>query len=350
VRRWTGSITAVATCLVGLLASCEIAVPDDVPTVSCVPAAGACPAGETCDVVTHTCVSMGVGGDASEDGPALPLMACSTLGCQCSGPQDCGSGICGDTTVVTPSVHAAAQNTSFCTTPCCTSADCDAATVCLATGTGASYCVLPQWLDRPTNFGALLGGASCEGDGDCRSGLCAAGVCADTCCSTAQSAAECANGDVCQFGTFPGKTTIDMAFVPSCSAPGGSSPTGSACTTASDCRGGLCTPDGQCHDACRDTADCGDPTLECGYFFPNLMLNELVSACETSYGGASKGGQGASCGGNGDCQTGFCDAMSMECTDVCYTDSDCTPQGWRCRPDVTLDFDMQSYSVFACGP
>jgi hypothetical protein len=339
-----------ALAVFGLVAACEAIVPDTVPVVACVATAGACPSGQTCDVATHACVVVDAGFSAdaplSDEASVPPLAGCNTLGCQCAGPEDCKSGLCGDPSVVSPAVNAAAQQLSFCTTPCCTSADCDEATVCYATSTGESYCVRPEWLDRSAVFGAVAGGGGCEADADCRSGLCTSSGCADVCCSTAQSSTECAPNDVCQYGTFPGRSSLDNVFVSFCAPPGGTGPTGTACTMASECRSALCTPDGHCHDACRDSLDCGDPTLECGYEFPNLSVSQIVSVCETSPG---TGAQGAACKGNGDCQSGFCDAKSTECTDVCYTDADCTAPGWRCRPDVMLMFGMKSFSVFACG-
>jgi hypothetical protein len=259
------------------------------------------------------------------------------------------SGICGDTTTVTQPVYIAAQKTNFCTKPCCTSADCDGQTVCMATASGGNYCVRPEWLDRSPQLGSALGGAPCELDASCRSGLCTMGTCADVCCSTAQSPSECAGSAVCQFGTFPGRG-VDKRFVPFCAAPGGSAATGSVCSAGSGCRSGFCAGDNRCHDACRTSADCGDPALECGYAIPSLTVGGIVSACESSFGGASAGAQGAACANNNGCQSGFCDATSMRCTDVCYGDADCMPPGWSCRPEVVTFLGSASYTVLACGP
>ncbi len=337
--------------IAALFAACEVAVPDDVGAVTCVPRAGACPEGQQCDPATHTCVAAGgvALGDGGEAGLSPPPKGCSNEGCQCSASTDCNSGLCGDATV-TSAVSKAAAMTSFCTSPCCTSADCEAPAVCLANGSGENYCVLPQWLGRSPTVGAVLGGASCGGDSDCRSGLCAGGVCTDVCCSTAQSASECASGTSCQFRTFPGRVAADSVFVASCAPAGGSAPTGTSCSSGATCLSGLCAPDRACHDACRNTSDCKDPALECGYAFPGFNVAQIVSVCESSLGTATHAPQGATCQDNYGCQSGFCDAMSKQCTDVCYADADCTPPGWRCRADVTLSFNMHTYSVFACGP
>jgi hypothetical protein len=38
----------------------------------------------------------------------------------------------------------------------------------------------------------------------------------------------------------------------------------------------------------------------------------------------------------------------MQCTDVCFADSDCTVDGWRCRPEVAV-LGQVSFSYLACG-
>jgi hypothetical protein len=278
---------------------------------------------------------------------SAPLQGCSTLGCQCSVPTDCASNICVDHRTV-GNVSAAAQGASFCTKPCCTSADCDGATVCLATGNGGNYCVLPQWLGRPTAFGTLPGGAVCAADDACRSGLCASGVCADVCCSTASSATECTGGTTCQIGTFPGRSA-DRVYAPFCAPAGGTAVNGTACSAGSTCLSGFCAPDGQCHDACRNTAECGSPSLECGYSLPSLTSKEILAFCEKSFGTAAQRQEGAACSNNNQCQSGYCDATSMQCTDVCFADTDCMVPGWRCRPSVGMLLGT-TFSVSACGP
>lgn len=355
-----GAAAVAGVALLALVAACEGIVTDAVPSFSCLVGSGTCPAGQTCDLMTRTCVeSPAVSGtDAGLDGAfdqaldaVAPPAGCSSLGCQCAGPSDCSSALCADTRLLSTAVYDAADKTSFCTAPCCTSADCDSSTVCLATGLGVSYCVRPEWLARSTTLGTVPGGGPCENDGACRSGLCASGICEDVCCSSAQSPTECSAGSTCQFGTFPGRTSIDTVYVPSCQPMGmGTGITGTPCTDSAQCRSDLCTPNGTCHDACRNTADCNDPTLECGFFFPTFSVTKLVTACETTFGTAAQGGQGAPCSNNNQCQSGFCDAQSMACTDVCYGDGDCTPPGWTCRLDFALTFDSMNYTVFTCGP
>jgi hypothetical protein len=138
-------------------------------------------------------------------------------------------------------------------------------------------------------------------------------------------------------------------YVPYCAPAGGSAVSGSPCTAGSDCLSGLCAPDGQCHDTCRNTDECGSPTLECGYAFPNLAAKEILAVCEKSFGTAAHGLEGATCGNNNQCQSGYCDSSSMQCTDVCFADSDCSAvMGWRCRPSIGMVFGT-TFSVSACG-
>jgi hypothetical protein len=341
---------------------CEFAVPDTVPAFSCIPGPGSCPADMVCASATKQCVAKSqtcpmVGCDAglSCDTSTLactptagsmdagPPASCNSLGCACSGPSDCASGICGNELTVTSAVYNAANETSFCTKPCCTSADCDASTVCFATADGGNYCVRPTWLGRSATLGTHSGGAACGADTDCRSGLCAAASCADTCCSTAQSAVECSGGTSCQFGIFPGET-FDVHYAAYCAPAAGTGANGSSCTSSSQCLGNLCAT-GSCHDACRNSADCGSSSQECGYAISPDSTSALIAACSSSLG---TGAEGNSCENNNECQSGFCDATSNQCTDVCYADSDCTAGEWHCRPEVVV-LGGVSFSYLACG-
>ncbi len=264
----------------------------------------------------------GADGSASTDGGG----SCRGLACRCSGAADCASGLCGQELTVTSDVYAAAGSASFCTQPCCTSADCDSTTVCFGTGAGGSYCVPPAWISRGTTFGTKAGGAPCGGDSDCRSGLCAAGGCADTCCSTAHAAAECGGGTTCNLGAFPG-LGFDTHHVGFCGAS-------AACAFGSPCT------------ACRQTADCSVLTPSCVYVPASVGSTEIVAGCTATPTGA--GGQGSPCNANGDCASAFCDPDAKQCTDVCFTDTDCT-MGGRCLTGQVSQNGGGSYSVLRCG-
>jgi hypothetical protein len=357
-----GTLALVLVAIGVASGGCELAVPDTVPAFSCIPGDhDVCPNDEVCAPATRQCVAPSRTCTSQGCPPGLSCdpgtLACSTassdggsfstnhlLGSPCSGPSDCATGICGDQLTVGSSVFGAAGQASFCTKPCCTSADCDGSTACFATAAGGNFCVRPEWLGRATTLGSGLGASSCSADSDCRSGLCAGTSCADTCCSAAMAQAECAPGGTCAFGPFPGRS-FDTHLTAYCSAAPGTGANGSACASSSQCLGGLCAPQGLvmvCHDACRNSADCGSSTQECGY---GIAMSAIVTVCSASPGAAI---EGSSCTGNSECQSGFCDAASNRCTDVCFADTDCTVDGWRCRPEVAV-LAGASFSFLACG-
>jgi hypothetical protein len=392
-RRWgggerrpsaLGSAAALALIL-ALPGACEIAVSDTVPSFACVPGPDSCPtgsvcapatsqcvpgsracttnpcpAGERCDLGSLACVSLdGAPGDASileegvvdapatspEGAPPEGSSTCSALGCKCSGASDCASRMCGDELTLTSDIYKAAGNASVCTRACCTSLDCDPGTVCFGTAAGGNYCIRPDWLGRSVLLGSMAGGAPCSTGSDCRSGLCSGTACADTCCSTQLSALECTPGAVCGYANFPG-VAFDVHYAAFCASGRGAGPNQSACSSNAQCASNLCPIDGRCHSACRSSADCGDATQHCAYAIPNLAAPAIVAVCSAASG---TGAEGASCQGNGDCASGFCDLTPHQCTDVCFGDGDCHFAGWRCRPGVVALPGGGSYSVLACG-
>jgi hypothetical protein len=401
-RSTTGSIVATAGLASVLLAvvaaggGCEIAVGNEVPLFECLQGPAVCPDNKVCDPSSHLCVAPcnvtgcasnmqcdlgsslcvpvvgddgpsggdddgaapGQDADAStqpeeaappvETGPGPETGACRGLTCPCSGAAACDSGICADSLTVPSGLYAAAGNQSFCTKPCCTSQDCDANTVCFATGAGGNFCVNPTWVQRNAP-GAALGGASCGTGRDCRSGQCGtSGTCADTCCSTFASN-ECAPGNTCRFGTFPGAATFDKNDVFYC-GHGGSRGNGSSCTVNSDCQSELCDGSNGCTNACRNTGECIGAGEACAYVTPPAAPSSTAVAACFSGPGAIPGStpEGSNCSSDTDCQSLFCDPTSHQCTDVCFADSDCKA-GWRCRPEkVTLQAGG-SFSVLACG-
>jgi hypothetical protein len=98
-----------------------------------------------------------------------------------------------------------------------------------------------------------------------------------------------------------------------------------------------------CRNACRNSSDCSTGQ-ECGYTLPTT--SSFVSLCSGSLGTRP---EGTSCQGNTDCQSGFCDSTSLQCTDVCYSDTDCTVDTWRCRPEVVVLAGGVRLSYLACG-
>jgi hypothetical protein len=288
------------------------------------------------------------GGDVNSPDTGM----CHQLACPCSGSAACDSQICGDKLTVGAGLFATTGN-SFCTKPCCTSADCDPFTVCYATESGNSLCVLPAWLNRSSQLGTKVGGDACAANSDCRSGLCAGSACADTCCSTAATTSECAAGTTCGFVNFPGLVSFDQGYIANCAA-GGTGTEGSSCSSNSDCQSNFCDspPGGACRDACRNSSECG-PGAGCAYVLPIRGSPTVIALCLPQQLGNVP--QGGSCTQDQQCVTGFCravipaDAMAAQCTDVCYGDSDCPVPGWHCRPQYEALHSGGMASVMLCG-
>ncbi len=395
---------AVLALLVGG-GGCELVVSDDLPSFSCLAdAADTCPAGEVCIPSSHKCVTRsstctlgphcGPGlrcdtetlqcdpevatqdaaddadgtsippADSAADAPGTPgtdaptgdalvsdaadasmdvldaPAGCRGVTCSCVHNPDCDSGICaGELTETTPLSTAIG---SFCTQACCSSADCPPSTVCFGTGGGGSYCVSPGWIGRQTELGGGVGGATCSGDGACRSGLCVNGTCADTCCSNSPQSVTCATGTVCRYSTFPGKT-FDTHETAWCGAAIGNSAAGAPCAVDATCQSGKCGLT-RCEAVCRTSTDCSGTGQQCSYGLAPTTLpsnTDIVAGCMS---GAGVSANGIACMANGDCQSDFCDGNRL-CTDVCATDADCKG-GLHCRPVIV---NVQgNYSVLGC--
>lgn len=282
-------------------------------------------------------------GGGGEDGSAPPDGGCSGILCPCANGGDCPSGVCAQSITVGAALFGAAGGNNFCTQGCCTSADCPAGTVCFASGQGGQYCVNPAWLGRSAPGANALGGATCSTGTDCRSGLCSGSRCADTCCSLASSSTECDDGAVCVFGTFPGQSSIDTHFAPSCSA-GGPGTYGADCSGNGDCQGGLCYQTNMgayCTNPCRSQAECGDGSA-CQV---DQEGNDVYAAC---FPWPATGGQGAACTSDEMCQGDWC-GTSSQCTSICFTNADCTVVGWTCTPQPST-LPTGDYLLLACGP
>ncbi|MGH7298091.1 MAG: hypothetical protein ACRELB_24340, partial [Polyangiaceae bacterium] len=380
--------------LVAAGGGCEIAIGSDVPAYECLSTAPAvCPGNEVCDPHTHQCVTpcseSGCKGGLvcdpgsnqcvaapTDDGPSIDETSAGDdadattapdeaappvetgpveggcgrgLTCPCSGDSSCNSGICADSAVVPTGLYAAAGNAAFCTKPCCTSADCDPGTVCFAAGGSSSvagnFCVSPAWVSRGNVLGSLVGGATCSTGRDCRSGLCNGTSCADTCCSTASSG-ECAGGTSCRFAAFVGAASFDKNYVAWC-GQAGNGQNGANCSSNNSCASALCDGIDGCADACRNTADCSQGE-SCAYVSPASPNTAVVAAC---FSGAGNASEGSSCSSDQDCKSQFCDTtITQQCTDVCFTNADCTKSGWRCRPEAVTLQSGGKVTVLACGP
>ncbi|MBI5509768.1 MAG: hypothetical protein HY903_13520 [Deltaproteobacteria bacterium] len=183
---------------------------------------------------------------------------CGATGCVL--PSDCASGVCGIG-------NSCANPPCQCQAPTCadgvqngdeTDVDCGGA--CVQVANGAKTCPA---------------GATCDGPGDCASGVCAApGLCALPTCSD-----QVKNGS---------ETGVDCGG--SCSAEGKTCADGTPCGTGADCQSGIC--DGICvppHCA-NGTPDGGETDQDCG--------GPDCAAC----------GDGLSCALPRDCDSGVCGA------------------------------------------
>ncbi len=233
-----------------------------------------------CDVANDACVACLANSDCSG---ATPLCDVASDACvECLGDSDCSSGVCN-------------LSTNACSAASCSDNVMNGDET--ATDCGGSC---------PTGCAT---GEACAIGGDCDSGVCD-GVTMQ--CSAPTCTDSTTNGD---------ETDVDC---------GGSCPnacgTGDTCGAAADCMSGVC--DGvtmQCSAAtCTDSTTNGDETdVDCGGSCPN--------AC----------GTGDTCAVAGDCVSGVCDGVTMQCSAASCTDS--TTNG-----DET-DVDCGGSCPNACG-
>jgi hypothetical protein len=323
----------LATLAAAASPACEIVIGDSLPLFECNAEAGpaVCPVGMTCDATSHMCVvpvdaSLDVKVESSPSDAMETSNGCRGLGCPCAGDSDCDSGVCLTNFAEGEKLYDEAGMHFFCSEPCCQSQDCPSDMVCFGTGLGGNYCVNPRLLgDRAIPLGTLGGGSACTNSTQCRSGMCASpGLCADTCCSTVNTASQCASGTVCAFLNFPGPGgSLDTNYTANC-IPAPTVPLagdGQPCSSNSSCTSNLCagtqTDGPRCDGACRSNADCASGR-QCSYVLPSS--NNVVAACFPAVGTS---GTGASCTlQTNTCSNGLCD--STVCTQVCFTSADCS--------------------------
>jgi hypothetical protein len=393
--RSIAAVALTAAWLVFVIGSggCEVAVGDTVPAFACEPGSGdTCPAGQTCDSNNHCVpcstpdctppvVDSGMPMEVSVQDTGSPppdtsmpdtgtVMDTSTppidtgtveagcggaIGCSCGSNASCTSDVCATQAAVVNATLSTNAGGAFCSQGCCTSADCPTGWVCYATSAGGNYCVQPAWVGRTQGMGTALPGATCGTGRDCRSGLCEGSTCIDTCCS-GDATGECTGSTVCTFSTFQGVSPDDKNFAASCGMASGTGTNGHMCSANTACESGICGADSMfgnnyCHDACRSATDCtgtcdGSPCA-CTYVLPNGATGGLVAVCAGSTGNTP---EGQPCSTSNDtCATGFCDPVTNECTSVCFTDSDCTTDGWKCRPVLVTLSSGGSVTALACG-
>lgn len=327
---------------VALLFGCQVLVPSDLPEFSCASTdPGACPNGMVCDANLGRCITPSAvidedAGDAEDDGDggtdARPDQDAgpAELGATCVVDGDCKSKLCGTSTVLTTAI-VPTNSKPLCTQTCCTSADCAAGFVCFGAATGGNYCVRAERAQRdlPTS-GGKGPGASCTKATDCRSGLCQSTRCVDTCCV----ASECGPGTTCRVKDLDVPPPNRLIWA--CAAPNGGAAKDTAisstCNSTTECKNDNCVgfPTKRCTPSCCSNAQCasqGFAGYVCAY---GTSGNDQLKWCFEP-NSVADAGIGASCGGNMDCASRYCDVGSAKCAQPCCRDSDC-PSNNLCRP------------------
>ncbi len=294
----------------------------------CSPDGGSiCPPGETCDPVSHQCISttlLDIGQACSSDNECKPPYFCALTAVL-------GSGVLPTST---------AQG--MCTQDCCASSDCPTTPattkpfVCYAPGTGGHFCVDPVKLGRPGVVGTEQGGTTESAATRCRSGAVAGARCIDTCCTDS----NCGSGSACEIGN---QDNADGMF---CLPNKGNDSPGSNCYTADKCKNQVCVEydadpfDYLCTAQCCGSSACGNLfgyPARCNYEQTSVN-KDYVPICSQSQVGSNA--FGTTCSSNADCQSDVCYTdlahSSKYCTDICCIDSDCGDSAWVCRPTPTL--------------
>jgi len=344
------SVFVAMTGLVVAAFGCQFIVGSDPPPFTCEDGKpGACPEGQTCS--GGVCISGGAPVDRvvpTEDAEPLPDSAIpgtdarvdagpARVGQACVRSTDCVTGaICADKTLLTSQI--VADEERVCATSCCTSSDCPSGTVCFPAGTGGRYCVAAAKAARGTP-GAKLGGDTCAGNSECRSGLCENTRCTDTCCLPEQ----CRNGTFCRLrniGTHRGFACDVLG--------GGSADAGAGANcftgTPNNCQSNLCF-DTRCRQTCCGSKTCVDQGFTTGACQVLLASNDAgtdrVNFCYTTPGTKLAGEPCSEL--NEECRTGFCDPDTNKCAELCCTDADCAAPN-KCRPASKGD------RILRCGP
>lgn len=155
----------------------------------------------------------------------------------------------------------------------------------------------------------------CEQDIDC--GIMGGGYCLGSYCEPlVGNGGPCEEDRVCGSGYCKGDTCADRMEL------------GQTCDVDEDCTTGLCwqTPEPHtCQEPCLAHTDCDQPSQRCGF---ELVEGER-GACTAAFG------DGASCGEDDDCDSGFCSGRGY-CATPCNNNRECGQGRW-CNVNLCED-------------
>ena len=257
---------------------------------------------------------------------------------ECSGAAACnGMGACGLLGDGTTCTAGSECQSGFCIDGvCCNNACTGSCRACSAGKTGGvnGVCANVATNSDPDNeclaecnaFGDCEepNGSACTANGECQSGICVDGVCCNSACNgdcqtcnKAGSVGLCAPVAAGQQDTCGVGATCDVAGT--CKKVNGGS-----CTLNAECLTGFCVDNVCCENACSGTCktcNLGASPGVCSNVPTNTdPANECAGADVCSGNGGCVKVNGASCGGAGECLSGFCtDGVCCEntCSGTC---------------------------------
>jgi hypothetical protein len=284
------------------LAGCLAIVSSDVPAYVCKDTSpAACPSGLVCNVSIGACVS-----------------PCDPAACEASGGVCNGDGVRCD--VVDSGSTSSGSTSSGSTSSGSTSS-----------GSTSSSGDVPDARPQPDSTPDAPLFKSCTNDTECTGKVCASvllieGIdaavtfCSKPCCGSA----SCAASEVCAPGRAGGNYCVPSVVL---KRPIGTKVVGDTCSTADQCRSGVCTEDldgatKHCSDACCRDADCGTN---------DWCARTLLTADRYAWQCSRKTTKGTgtsttTCGGNDECRSQACvgsGAGVSKCKGPCCKDTDC---------------------------
>jgi hypothetical protein len=178
--------------------------------------------------------------------------------------------------------------------------------------------------------GASLGGAGAGGSACTTGSQCRSGVCSGTPMTCADT---CCSKTDCAGTTQCRRTLVDNHNVFACAAPpAGATGNDSFCNQPSDCLSGICVSNGTCKPRCCGKNSCTTMGYaSCAYLQTGGAPEYLPACLHTGENPTGSKDMGVTCATDDECKTAFCDPASLKCTDVCCVEADCTG-GTHCLP------------------